>query len=204
MNYWTGTKPKETVNVPDSSAREIELSRLMFLTDYKMEVIAYTGAGDGPASAVVTATTDESSKIYFNVGIILKMHHSNVVLAFHTMLYQTILNPTLPYHIFIYLAPAVGPVIVEAYNKSSTKIFLQWEVIDALDQRGVLLGYRIFYRPSNTKIKEKMIEISNPGILEYEFTDLFWWWWYEIRIAGYTRIGTGVTSNVTVQTDEES
>ena len=49
-----------------------------------------------------------------------------------------------------------------------------------------------------------MIEISDSGIFEYELTDLFWWWWYEIRIAGYTRIGTGVTSNVSVQTDEES
>lgn len=49
-----------------------------------------------------------------------------------------------------------------------------------------------------------MIEIADLNILEYELTGLYWWWWYEIRIAGYTKIGTGVTSNVTVQTDEES
>lgn len=95
-------------------------------------------------------------------------------------------------------------MIVEAYNASSTKIILKWDLIDEEDRRGVLLGYRIFYRPSKTKRKEKMIEISDPTILEYELTDLFWWWWYEICIAGYTRIGTGVASNVTVQTDEES
>ena len=46
-------------------------------------------------------------------------------------------------------------------------------------------------------------EISNPDIFECELTDLFWWWWYEICIACYTKIGTGVTSNVTVQTDQE-
>ena len=103
-----------------------------------------------------------------------------------------------------YLAPAAGPVIIEAYNKSSTQIFLKWRPIPTLLHRGVLLGYRIFYRPSSTKRKEQMIEISDPSLLEYEFTDLFWWWWYEIRIAGYTRIGTGVTSNVSVRTDEES
>ena len=95
-------------------------------------------------------------------------------------------------------------MVVEAYNTSSTKIFLKWEVIDEKDRRGVLLGYRIFYRPSDSKRKEKMIEISDPVILEYELTDLFWWWWYEIRIAGYTKIGTGISSNVTAQTDEES
>jgi hypothetical protein len=81
---------------------------------------------------------------------------------------------------------------------------LKWRPIPSFLHRGVLLGYRIFYRPSNTKRKEKIIEISDPHRLEYRLTDLFWWCWYEIRIAGYTRIGTGVTSNVTVQTDEES
>ena len=49
-----------------------------------------------------------------------------------------------------------------------------------------------------------MIEIPDAGTIEKELTDLFLWWWYEVRIAGYTKIGTGVTSNVTVQTDEES
>ena len=49
-----------------------------------------------------------------------------------------------------------------------------------------------------------MIEIPDPTTLEYDLTDLFWWWWYDIHIAGYTRIGTGVTLNISVQTDEES
>ena len=92
---------------------------------------------------------------------------------------------------------------MESHNTSSTGIFLKWRAIPNLLHRGVLLGYRIFYRPSNTKMPEKMIELSDPNTLEHNLTDLFWWWWYEIRIAGYTRVGTGVTSNVTVQTDEE-
>ena len=48
-----------------------------------------------------------------------------------------------------------------------------------------------------------MVEIADTTILEYELTGLFWWWWYDIHIGGYTKIGTGVTLNVTVQTDEE-
>lgn len=60
--YWTGSEDKNTVNVSDSSAREIEISGLWFLTEYKVEVLAYTKVGDGPRSAVVTVTTDESSK----------------------------------------------------------------------------------------------------------------------------------------------
>lgn len=49
-----------------------------------------------------------------------------------------------------------------------------------------------------------MVEIDNTTILEYELTGLFWWWWYDIYIGGYTKMGTGVTLNVTVRTDEES
>lgn len=50
-----------------------------------------------------------------------------------------------------------------------------------------------------------MIEIplSTPPSLECNLTGLFWWWWYDIQVGGYTKIGTGVTLNVAVQTDEE-
>ncbi len=48
-----------------------------------------------------------------------------------------------------------------------------------------------------------MIEKSDPGILQSNLTGLFLWWWYEIRIAGYTKIGSGVSLNVSVQTDED-
>ena len=48
-----------------------------------------------------------------------------------------------------------------------------------------------------------MVEIANTTVLEYELNGLFWWWRYDIYIGGYTKIGTGVTLNVTVRTDEE-
>ena len=60
--YWTGSEDENTVNVPDNHAREIEISGLWFLTEYKVEVLAYTKVGDGPESAVVTVITDESSR----------------------------------------------------------------------------------------------------------------------------------------------
>ena len=61
MTYWSGI-PKRTVHVRDSSVREIDIIRLEYLTEYKVEVVAYTDAGDGPESANVSVTTDESSK----------------------------------------------------------------------------------------------------------------------------------------------
>ena len=118
--------------------------------------------------------------------------------------YLICITPYYASHYLFHPAPAAGPEIIQAYNVSSEEIFLKWRRIPDLLHRGTLLGYRIFYRPANTNRKEKMIEISDTQTLQYQLTDLFWWWWYEVRIAGYTRIGTGVTSNVTVQTDEAS
>ena len=94
--------------------------------------------------------------------------------------------------------------MVEGRNTSSSSIFLRWTTIDPQYHQGTLLGYRIYYRPTETSRKEQMIEISDPNTLQYELTGLFWWWWYDIYIAGYTRMGTGVTLNATIRTDEES
>lgn len=59
--YWTGSEGKNTVDVPDSNAYEIEISGLQFLTEYKVELLAYTKVGNGPTSAMITVITDESS-----------------------------------------------------------------------------------------------------------------------------------------------
>ncbi|XP_028403035.1 uncharacterized protein LOC114525803 isoform X3 [Dendronephthya gigantea] len=101
--------------------------------------------------------------------------------------------------------PSKAPALVEGRNTSSSSIYLKWEAIDPQYHQGTLLGYRVYYRAADTTRKQKMIEIpiSDPNPLECHLTGLFWWWWYDIYIAGYTKIGTGVTLNVVVQTDEE-
>ena len=93
--------------------------------------------------------------------------------------------------------------MVVGKNTSSSSIYLNWTTIPPEYHQGTLLGYRIYYRPADTSRKEQMIEESDPGILHSNLTNLFLWWWYEIRIAGYTKIGSGVSLNVSVQTDED-
>jgi hypothetical protein len=61
VTYWKDLI-KRTVRVNDSDAREVEIIRLQYLTNYKVEVSAYTSVGDGPKSLVVNVTTDETSK----------------------------------------------------------------------------------------------------------------------------------------------
>ncbi|XP_028417432.1 uncharacterized protein LOC114541817 [Dendronephthya gigantea] len=101
--------------------------------------------------------------------------------------------------------PSKAPALVEGRNTSSSSIYLKWKAIDPQYHQGTLLGYRVYHRAADTTRKQQMIEfpISDPNHLECHLTGLFWWWWYDIYIAGYTKIGTGVTLNVVVQTDEE-
>ena len=97
----------------------------------------------------------------------------------------------------------MAPELVEAKNTSSSSIYLEWLPIPDEYHQGTLLGYRVYYRPAETSRKEQVLEIDDPLVLHCNLIGLFWWWWYDIRIAGYTKIGSGVMLNVSVQTDEE-
>jgi hypothetical protein len=98
----------------------------------------------------------------------------------------------------------MAPELLDARNTSSSSIHLEWSAIPDEYHRGTLLGYRVYYRPAETSRKEQVLEIDDPNVLHCDLVGLFLWWWYDIRIAGYTTIGSGVTFNASVQTDEHS
>ena len=106
------------------------------------------------------------------------------------------------FNISFHSAPSEAPELVDARNTSSSSIYLEWLPIQNDSHQGTLLGYRVYYRPAQTSRKEQVFEIDDPDVLHCDLDGLFWWWWYEIRIAGYTKIGSGVTLNTSVQTDE--
>ena len=54
-----------TTNVEGGDSREVMITGLQFLTEYKVSVLAYTSVGDGPQSTQIAVTTDESSKNLF-------------------------------------------------------------------------------------------------------------------------------------------
>jgi hypothetical protein len=61
VTYWKDDL-KRTVYVRDSNVREVEIIGLEYLTEYTVDVSAYTSVGDGPESLLVNVTTDETSK----------------------------------------------------------------------------------------------------------------------------------------------
>ena len=76
VTYWKDII-KRTVHVRDSTAREVEIIRLEYLTEYKVQVLAYTSVGEGPDSPVLTVTTDETSMFFKSSS-----HHSIAGLLF--------------------------------------------------------------------------------------------------------------------------
>ena len=54
-----GPEQEETVNAP---TRQTSLTDLKMSTTYTIKVLAFTSAGDGPASPEINVTTDEDGK----------------------------------------------------------------------------------------------------------------------------------------------
>ena len=50
------------ISVSDSDTREVTITGLRFLSEYKVKVLAYTSVGNGPESAEIAIMTEESSK----------------------------------------------------------------------------------------------------------------------------------------------
>ena len=51
------------INVDGEDNRDVVITGLQFLNEYKVKVLAYTSVGDGPESSEILVTTEESSKV---------------------------------------------------------------------------------------------------------------------------------------------
>ena len=90
--------------------------------------------------------------------------------------------------------PIVYPENFVAVNISSSRISMSWEAIDIEDSNGILQGYHIYYREAllngswnNVSATNLTGDIPVLGLRSYE-----------IKICGYTRVGDGVISPITV------
>ncbi|XP_068675352.1 phosphatidylinositol phosphatase PTPRQ-like [Montipora foliosa] len=100
--------------------------------------------------------------------------------------------------------PSAPPTPVQAYNTSSTSIFVSWGVVSELDQNGVILSYTVTYEalpPSPALKVAKTVSAPNRSITLdelNEFTD------YSITVFASTVKGGGnISAPITVKTDED-
>ena len=93
---------------------------------------------------------------------------------------------------------------------SSTEVLLSWGEIDVNDRNGVIIGYSVLYAKvtSNGSIilgewKEKIQNQTNK--VELLVDGLYFWTFYALKVAGQTKIGTGVYSTyIVVRTKQGS
>ena len=62
------------INVDGADNREVMITGLTFLHEYKVKLLAYTSVGDGPESSEILVTTEESSKNLSSLPVILDLN----------------------------------------------------------------------------------------------------------------------------------
>ena len=87
--------------------------------------------------------------------------------------------------------PSAAPTIISAFNTSSTSIAVHWNPIPENLTNGILLGYRISYRPfsqvslpGNITVNASSTSVELKGLQKFCF--------YLIIIFGYTKTGEGL------------
>ena len=98
----------------------------------------------------------------------------------------------------------MAPVNVSSYDTHGTRIMVNWLPIPKYHERGIILGYMIYYQEVNETgplwplqvVKVKVESTSSELPEQYELRELNLTSNYSISLAGYTSIGVGVKSDV--------
>ena len=104
---------------------------------------------------------------------------------------------------FLSLVPSASPVFHSYRNISSTSIQLQWHKVLSNHQNGVILGYRIYYRP---RLRNNSWNVTVVGESRTRLTidNLQMFIGYYVRISAFTSKGEGnISENILVSTDED-
>ena len=99
--------------------------------------------------------------------------------------------------------PSAPPQNITARNASSTSIILQWPSLPQHLLRGILRGYRIYYKKANSlgALEEGSLNLS-PSILKAEIKNLTKYALYHYCVQALT-IGYGECVLSTFHTDED-
>ncbi len=113
------------------------------------------------------------------------------------------------------LAPDAPPSIVETWPGTTDSIKIFWNPIPESKRSGIILSYRIFYKPLDVPLHkynraprsvnqyaaygalpgEKML-VVNATTYQVEIADLKFYSWYQVRIGAVTSQGLGVTFSI--------
>ena len=108
---------------------------------------------------------------------------------------------------FLYYAssvPLIPPVIIEAYNTSSTSIKVEWNAMPNNSVPGILKGYIVNITHESSHYNFQTF-CTNKTVLKMEIKELRKYANYKVSIAAFTVKGVGPYSNsVSVTTDEDS
>lgn len=100
------------------------------------------------------------------------------------------------------LEPDEPPQNVNAYNKSSTSLRVEWEEVAKNARNGIIQGYYIIC--SAYAKSDKKINITSGKELYTVINELEIWTEYNVSVAAYTIIGLGPATTVSAHTEEGS
>ncbi|XP_075422091.1 protein sidekick-1 isoform X2 [Ascaphus truei] len=90
--------------------------------------------------------------------------------------------------------PSTPPENVSAEAVSSTKILLSWATIPESNQNGLILGYKVLYKPKDLDTDPSSLLVKGNQTLSVLLESLRKYVTYEIQVLAFTRIGDGVPS----------
>lgn len=176
LETFGGEIETEAVNTTNTF---ITLSALQEFVGYNISVRAYTNAGPGPYSDIVTDITPEDGKNLFYCS------PTNLTLQFSKV-------------------PSGSPENVETGVLSSMSIRVTWDEVLPIDQNGIITEYEVLYEPLETFGGLLSSLSMNSTDLVIDFMDLMPFVSYNISIRAYTSVGPGPYSEpITNRTLEE-
>ncbi|XP_077774863.1 protein sidekick-1 isoform X6 [Podarcis muralis] len=91
--------------------------------------------------------------------------------------------------------PSAPPENVSAEAVSSTQILLTWAAVPEPEQNGLILGYKILFKPKDVESKLSSQVVRGNHTLSILLAGLRKYVLYEIQVLAFTRIGDGIPSS---------
>ena len=91
--------------------------------------------------------------------------------------------------------PSAAPNI-SLFNVSSTALKVNWTSLPRTFRNGILLGYRIFIWQKSEGEESSLNTTVGRRIFSKQFEELFKWTIYCVKVAAFTSVGDGPSSEV--------
>ena len=94
------------------------------------------------------------------------------------------------------LAPSAAPSGFTVTAKTSTSITASWQLPPEDDRKGIIIGFKLFYKKKGSSgSPTQLVTINSGSTLTKVVTGLDEYTEYEFQVLAYTSIGDGPKSN---------